>query len=150
MWRPTMKPFRSEHQYDPYGEGDSLEAEYVSPPGQLLQLSTLRALYDMIGRDRHGFLDLVRIYQEEASELLERLHLSLARSDYESMLFAVHSLKSGSATMGAVRLATLCQALEEDLQEHPTDVDVSAAVHLIAEEYGLLVQTLEIEAKRLL
>lgn len=55
---------------------------------------------------------LLEIYEADAPNLLADIRQAIADGDFDGLRFAAHSLKSSSATLGASRLATLCQQLE--------------------------------------
>lgn len=56
--------------------------------------------------------DLLRIYFEHAPRLLANLREALAQGSSQALFQAAHSLKSSSATMGALSLAGMCKELE--------------------------------------
>ena len=51
-------------------------------------------------------------YLEDAPQLVGAIAQAAAQTDFEQLRFAAHSLKSSSATLGAKRLAKLCQQME--------------------------------------
>ena len=74
-------------------------------------LESLRAL------ERQGSPGVVRrsvaFYLEDAPPLLRTIRDAVGRADADALRRAAHSLKSSSANLGAVRLARLCQELEQ-------------------------------------
>jgi PAS domain S-box-containing protein len=55
---------------------------------------------------------VIQVYATEAPRLLVRLHEALDHADAEEVRRAAHSLKSCSASVGAVRVAALCKEVE--------------------------------------
>ena len=74
-------------------------------------LESLRAI------ERQGVPGVVRktvaFYLEDAPPLLRTILEAVGRADADALRRAAHSLKSSSANLGAVRLARLCQELEQ-------------------------------------
>jgi CheY-like chemotaxis protein/HPt (histidine-containing phosphotransfer) domain-containing protein len=73
-------------------------------------LDTLRRT---IGLDTpEGLIELIRIYLEDSPVRLAKLQQGVVQEKPEEVKLAAHSLRSTSATFGALRLAGLCQELE--------------------------------------
>jgi HPt (histidine-containing phosphotransfer) domain-containing protein len=72
----------------------------------------LRALLDDMGGDAEVVKELVQSYLEEAPRLLAEARAALAAGDAATVQRAVHTLKSTSATFGAMALAESSKALE--------------------------------------
>lgn len=73
----------------------------------------LDRIRDLQNRGNPGLLEkLVRLYLQEAPELLRRLREASDRSDVRGMQQAAHALKSSSASLGAARLARICEEVE--------------------------------------
>ncbi|MEA3143016.1 MAG: Hpt domain, partial [Thermoplasmata archaeon] len=62
----------------------------------------LRALLDDMGGDAEVVKELVQSYLEEAPRLLAEARAALAAGDAATVQRAVHTLKSTSATFGAM------------------------------------------------
>jgi HPt (histidine-containing phosphotransfer) domain-containing protein len=73
----------------------------------------LRALLDDMGGDAEVVKELVQSYLEEAPRLLAEARDALAKADAPTVQRAVHTLKSTSATFGALALAESSKALEQ-------------------------------------
>ena len=75
-----------------------------------LDMPTFEELKQMSGED---FIDeLVDTYLDDAPGLVGEMQAALQNGDTESFRRAAHSLKSNSATFGAVHLASLAKDLE--------------------------------------
>lgn len=72
--------------------------------------TTFEDLRTTTGADFIG--ELVKIYLEDAPNLIAQMHSALKSNDAESFRRAAHSLKSNSATFGAGGLSELAKELE--------------------------------------
>jgi PAS domain S-box-containing protein len=95
-------------------------------------LDTIRAL------QRQGKPDLlareINIYLEDSLRLLEALRQAVSQGDAADVKRTAHSLKSSSAHVGAVRLSSLCQDLEQVDEGLPLE-QIGPMVEQIEEEY---------------
>jgi HPt (histidine-containing phosphotransfer) domain-containing protein len=102
---------------------------------------TFQELRETIGDDLI-FSDLVTVYLSSAEGLLESIKDALSTQDYQKLFLSAHSLKSTSASIGALRLASISRYLEmlgkaEDTQDLPKIVD------LIVSEYPKMTAALQ-------
>ncbi|MCB1057098.1 MAG: response regulator, partial [Acidobacteria bacterium] len=74
-------------------------------------LDKLRRLQARTGRDVLG--QLIEIFEAEGPRRVRVLHEALLAGDMSSLAFAAHALKGSGGTLGARRLAELCQHLED-------------------------------------
>lgn len=72
----------------------------------------LESLEAMGGEPAEALALILDLYSEDAPQLLGAIVQGAAAADFEQLRFAAHSLKSSSATLGAHRLAQLCQQME--------------------------------------
>lgn len=89
-----------------------------------------QALAEMIGYDMpEVMVDLLDTYMEESATLLESIR-TLGRTDPESQVVmrAAHSLKSSSASIGAMPLSALCADMESYLRGSGDDLDMEAQI----------------------
>jgi HPt (histidine-containing phosphotransfer) domain-containing protein len=77
---------------------------------QEIDQRTYTELQEMSGMDFVG--ELVATFLEDAPEQIAELRAAWTRRDAETFRRAAHSLKSNSATFGALRLAALARELE--------------------------------------
>lgn len=82
------------------------------------QVQLQESLRAMGGDPAEALALLLEIYQADAPSLLADLRQAIAPVDFDSLRFAAHSLKSSSATLGAKRLAMLCQQLEQQARSN--------------------------------
>jgi CheY-like chemotaxis protein len=73
----------------------------------------LQAFRQTMGANALLFLaQLISIYLEETPSLLQAMNTAIAQSDAGGMQQAAHTLKSSSASLGAITLSKLCEQLE--------------------------------------
>jgi PAS domain S-box-containing protein len=75
--------------------------------------STFRQLQEMIGEDSIPLLlDLINTYLEDSQHLINIVEEAIAHQDSQQIYHAAHTLKSSSATLGALKLSQICVTLE--------------------------------------
>jgi PAS domain S-box-containing protein len=82
------------------------------PAGIVVDPTALEGLRAALGDDHQTFLEIISAYLEDTPKLLAALGDTLARGDAEGFTRAAHTLKSSSATLGAIGLASLAARLE--------------------------------------
>lgn len=86
----------------------------LSPP---LDAAALQRLGELDPGGRHGLLPRVlRTFDSSSRKLLEQLRAARAAGDAEAQRLAVHTIKSSSASVGALRLSQLCADAESRLR----------------------------------
>jgi CheY-like chemotaxis protein len=127
-------------------------SEQSTPPPTSLKLSTtidelaLEALCSEAG-DPDLLVELVNCYLKEAPKLLEKIQRAIAHKDAIALRHASHTLKSSSATLGAIRLPKLCAELEERARQGTTENTESQLAQLIA-EYKRVVTALQLKIRQ--
>jgi HPt (histidine-containing phosphotransfer) domain-containing protein len=87
----------------------------------VLDRDAIDRLLEITGGDA-GFVDeLIDTYLEDAETQLAALREAARAGDVASMERPAHSLKSSSATVGAMALAELCRSLEADARTGVVD-----------------------------
>jgi HPt (histidine-containing phosphotransfer) domain-containing protein len=105
-----------------------------------------QGLVEMIGAEMPEVLvDLLDTYIEESAGLVNSLVEAQARGDVPSMLRPAHSLKSSSASIGAMQLSRLCAALESHVRDASPGVEPAALVDAIDHEFGRVKVELAVE-----
>src|SRR3954452_18851450 len=98
--------------YLPVGNGNLRPAAGLAT----LNDSALFDLSEMISdRDLVILTELVEAFLSEATRQVNNMLRGVRESDLSLLFLAAHNLKSSSATFGAMRLARLCQMLEDTL-----------------------------------
>ena len=76
--------------------------------------ATLRELETMLGEDPGFFRGLLQEFLEDAERLVATIRTASEEGTFEELQRAAHTLKSSSATFGALSFSALCRELEED------------------------------------
>jgi len=114
-----------------------------------LDARAFRQLRDTVGDDDQIIIELIEAFLEDAPTLFEDLRRAVEKRDVSGARLAAHSLKSNSATFGAMELSELCQQLEimfkdgkfegaEDILALAIDQNASVAEALEEERETLL------------
>ncbi len=110
---------------------DLIEALYrcfpITPNGASPQPSTppidMVILEDLIGPSAATLLpELIPLFLTDAEKALANMHYALDTKNTEQLASAAHTLKGSSASLGMVKLSSLCRKMET------TDFDQSAAL----------------------
>ena len=100
-----------------------------------LDRQILAELANIQRNGRPGFMDrVITLYLQTAAELIADLEAASAADELAVLQRASHTLRPCSASVGALSLAALCEALEE-LARAGSVPDPAARVAAIAEEY---------------
>lgn len=103
-----------------------------APPGPVLDEGALARLRELDPDGRHGVMARVlAAYETSLSRQLEQMRAELAAPTAGVALLA-HTMKSSSASVGALSLARACAALEQRVREGAT-----AQTHDVAELIAL-------------
>jgi HPt (histidine-containing phosphotransfer) domain-containing protein len=105
-----------------------------------------QALVEMVGADMPEVLvDLLDTYLEESAGLVSAIRDGERGGDLASVLRPAHSLKSSSASIGAMRLSKLCADLEAHLRGSLPGLDVSAQIRQVESEFARVQSALAVE-----
>jgi HPt (histidine-containing phosphotransfer) domain-containing protein len=89
-------------------------ASFLPAANHAIDRDILRTLEETVAAGLPGLMvELLDSYLEDSPKQLENLRQAVDNQDAQRVQFGAHTLKSGSATFGAMRLANLCQELEE-------------------------------------
>lgn len=118
--------------------------------GSAISATQFAVLVDMVGADMpEVVIDILNTYIEESNMLIGALETAQANGQTTEMMRPAHSLKSSSASVGALRLSELSAKLEAYTRGHDNSVAPGIQIGLIRQEYGRVVAELEVEIKRL-
>lgn len=84
----------------------------MQPVEPILDNSVLAELLASTGNDMAFVRDLVETYLVEAPAQVEGIAAAVAAADAPALVRPAHTLKSSSATMGAMRLSAVARRLE--------------------------------------
>ena len=105
--------------------------------GPAISAQEFQNLVEMVGADMPEVLvDLLDTYIEESAGLVAAIGEAFQRRDVPSMLRPAHSLKSSSASIGAMQLSHLCHTLEAYARGSSPAIDVPTTVASIQHEFG--------------
>lgn len=104
------------------------------PEAEIIDQKTLAALLDSLGGDIDFLKELVDAYLDSTPGLLVVMRQAAAASDAVGLQRAAHSLKTGSANLGALALAALCKQLEDIGKSGVLD-GVEPRIHTTAATY---------------
>jgi CheY-like chemotaxis protein/HPt (histidine-containing phosphotransfer) domain-containing protein len=116
---------------------DSLPAPDLNKPS--LDRATLARMRDDFG---DAFGELLDVFVESTPDIIATLGHAIAEGDIAAARIHAHGLKSSSASYGAMRLAMLCQRLEDQAREGQL-VDSQRQLSAIEDEYASVVELLE-------
>ena len=88
----------------------------------------------------NDFTLLVSAYQDDGARMVEQLHSALEAGDHEAVRRTAHRLKGASGNIGAHRVGTRCQLLE---QEAAAGRLAHAALEGLAADFKLACEALE-------
>ena len=96
----------------------------------ILSDAVLAELRESTGDDDEFVRELVQAYIDEGVGYLEAMAAAVAAGDAAAMVRPAHTMKSSSATMGAMRLSVICKGLEEagragDVDGMPASVEAA-------------------------
>lgn len=113
------------------------------PSYTVVDPTALAEVREVMGEEGEAMVeDLIGLFLNNSPLLLEQLRAALAAGDAEAVRRTVHTFRSPAAQMGALHLATLCQALETkseqgDLTDGPSLLDAIYAEYLCVRDYFL-------------
>lgn len=82
--------------------------------GSAIDADAFARLLDITGGDPEFLADLVDTYLQDGAAQVDALQGAAAVGDVEGLVRPAHTLKSSSASVGAMPLAELCRTLEAD------------------------------------
>ena len=133
--RPAAAITHAARAPDAYRAGEA-------PAKPLLDADALATLRAGLAAIPGGVTQVMSAYLSDCEKILAELDRAVAEGDAEALHRAAHSLKSQSATVGALELAELCLTLEKRSAEgEPADADRQVA--RIRAEYQRVLPALE-------
>jgi HPt (histidine-containing phosphotransfer) domain-containing protein len=111
------------------------------PEAEVLDQAALAGLLDSLDGDVGFLQELVDTYLESTPGLLDAMRQAALDGDGTALQRAAHSLKSGSANMGALALAGQCKQLE-DMGRSGALTGAEERIQTVAAAYGEVAQAL--------
>ena len=100
----------------------------------VIDRAALRKLLDVIGGDRDDLDELLEDYRGTAPNLAAEISDAAEASDLDRLRIAAHTLKSNARDFGALRLSSLCDALEKECRTGAVADARGSAAAIVAEE----------------
>jgi CheY-like chemotaxis protein len=114
---------------------------------EAIDTSVLRDFRATLGSDANQFLvQLIELYLEDAPSLLAAMDEAVTQINPAQMQEAAHTLKSSSASLGAMNLSTLCEQLEM-LGQTGTTVGAREIITQVQSEYERVKTALQLECQ---
>lgn len=100
----------------------------------IFDVSVIDELCSSVGGDRAFVVELIETYLADGAVQLDEIEAMVAAGDAAGVVRPAHTLKSSSATLGVLRLASVAAALERagrsgSLDSEPGDAQISALRH---------------------
>ncbi|MGK7889321.1 MAG: response regulator, partial [Leptolyngbyaceae cyanobacterium] len=98
-----------------------------------LDWGILKQAAELVNHD-HGFMaELMVVFLAESQTLIDQMQEAIATQEFDAAYRAVHTLKSSSASLGAMRLASLCKQFERHVKTAPgSDLSATSVPTLLA------------------
>jgi len=101
---------------------------------EIIDQRTLDGLLESLGGDADFLRELVGSYLDSTPGLFAAMRQAVTTGDGAGLQRAAHTLKTGSASMGALALAAQCKQLEEkgrsgELDGAEANIDIAAAAY---------------------
>lgn len=81
-------------------------------PAELHAVMDVEDALGRLGNDEDLLREIIKIYLEDAPELLDKIHVAIANDDGSSLMRAAHSLKGLAATLSAQEVFGVAVKLE--------------------------------------
>jgi HPt (histidine-containing phosphotransfer) domain-containing protein len=108
-----------------------------------IDTESLELLVEMIGADEPAaILDLFDTYIGDSAKQIEELQHSFAAGDFKTTYRLAHSMKSSSATFGALTLSQYCESLEHSARGECADGECAQQLDSIVVEHARVIEAL--------
>ncbi|MDP5337331.1 MAG: PAS domain S-box protein, partial [Nodularia sp. (in: cyanobacteria)] len=113
----------------------------------IIDTKILSSLRDMMSGDETEFKQLLNCYLTEAPKCIQNIKASHATQDAQALWKVAHTLKSSSASVGALNLAQICKQLEAKgrINDLETSEEICSQLY---QEYELVKKALQIELEK--
>jgi HPt (histidine-containing phosphotransfer) domain-containing protein len=83
------------------------------PTDEIIDQATFAGLLDSLGGDADFLSELLEAYFASSLDIIASMRQAIARGEATALQRAAHSLKTGSASFGALAFAARCKELED-------------------------------------
>jgi HPt (histidine-containing phosphotransfer) domain-containing protein len=112
-------------------------------PAPAIDAEALDLLVEMIGPDEPAaVLDLLDTYIADSTRQIEELQHAFAAGDLKTTHRLAHSMKSSSATFGALDLSKHCEALEHAAKDNCAGGECERSLVRVVAEHGRVLEAL--------
>jgi HPt (histidine-containing phosphotransfer) domain-containing protein len=112
-------------------------------PAPAIDAEALDLLVEMIGPDEPAaILDLLDTYIEDSSRQIAAMQSAYASSDFKTAQRMAHSMKSSSATFGALTLSKHCESLEQLARDNCVDNGCASELQQVVAEHARVLDAL--------
>jgi HPt (histidine-containing phosphotransfer) domain-containing protein len=116
MSRVSTTP-AAESAVDPTGAGAALP-----PAGAVLDAQALERLRELDPTGQNKLLDRVfKAFEQSIERLMPQLEAARTAADWQAVRHVAHTLKSSSASIGAIKLSQLCADTESMVRQSQLD-----------------------------
>lgn len=117
-------------------------------PYAAIDSSILRILQeDVADNEPEVMLELIDIYIHDSGEHIRGIAQALADENYRQIEISAHSLKSSSATFGALSLSQMCAQMEQAAKARQGE-RIAATLGEVESEFALVVAALLVEREK--
>ncbi|MEB3339543.1 response regulator [Okeania sp.] len=113
------KPVRREALITALSKCSALQKEIVkaekvdiTESEEAVDTGVLEELKEMAGNDSEMVVEIIDCYLEDSPKLLDEISQAVQEKDSELLRTSAHSMKSSSASVGAIKLSQFCKKLE--------------------------------------
>ena len=120
--RATLERWLSQKAAAPTPKPEKTETVAATPIDQILDKTALDGIRALQMEGAPDVLEsVISLYLDDAPKLMERLKHAVAANDAPEIERAAHTLKSSSASLGALKVSELCKRLETSARQHVLD-----------------------------
>jgi HPt (histidine-containing phosphotransfer) domain-containing protein len=120
-------------------------------PLPAIHAESLELLIEMIGPDEPAaILDLLDTYLVDSTRQIAELQAGFANGDFKIAHRIAHSMKSSSATFGALELSRYCEQLERSAKENCVNGECEKQLTQVVNEHARVIAALTAERERFL
>jgi CheY-like chemotaxis protein len=138
--RATLERWLSQKAAAPAPKVEKAQAVAPKPIDQILDKAALDGIRSLQMEGAPDVLEsVINLYLDDAPKLMERLKHAVAANDAPEIERAAHTLKSSSASLGALKVSELCKKLEMSARQHAAAESTQILTELEATYDGIQV-----------
>ena len=119
---PVMSTYRASPPHAPHGAGEPGGAPAIVPWPGVLDAQALERLRELDPTGQNKLLERVfKAFEASIARLMPQLDAAGAGEDWQTVRQVAHTLKSSSASIGALALSQLCAEVESRVRQSQLD-----------------------------